>query len=151
MSFVILSVGILTFATLSIMSKSQKLSIIHFLLAGLLLSYFVMTYGNIIIGTIVALVYVSMCSLLLLMTKHRLPVNTLPVKLLLPIIIGMLAALILVCSRLTVLPPISNAINQYTRIAGGITLLVTLLFVTVFTGISFLVMRRNSVTHKSSE
>jgi peptidoglycan biosynthesis protein MviN/MurJ (putative lipid II flippase) len=149
--FALLVIGILTFATLSTISKSQRLSIIHFLLSGLLLSYFIMTYGNIIIGVVVALVYVSMCSLLLLLARPRGPANALPAKTLMLVVISVLAVFALACGKLAVLPPTRDAINQYTKVAGGITLLMTLLFVAVFAGVSFLIMRRHQAGYKTRE
>ncbi|MDR1332877.1 MAG: hypothetical protein LBJ69_00500 [Holosporales bacterium] len=147
--FSVLAIGMLAFATLSIMAKTQMSAVIRFLLASLFLSYFVVVYGNLIIGVIVAVIYVSMCSLLLLMarssTQIRQPLN----KWLMAIPLAMIGSFILVGHRLNVVPPTREAINQYTRIAGGMTLMMILVFITVFAGVAFLIMHRKRHTGKA--
>ncbi|MDR1365234.1 MAG: hypothetical protein LBJ42_01450 [Holosporales bacterium] len=145
-TIIILSAGILTFATLSVVSKTQRSSIIHFLCASLFLLNFIMIHGNVIIGIAAALGYLSMCPVLLLIAKsassdHR-PFNKTRT---LTFLSAPLIALALTCGGRVAPQSIKDVANQCAKTVGGVTLLITILFTVAFAGISFLVMRRNSV------
>ena len=136
--FLILSIGILFFSLISIIAKNTDTSIISFLFAITNLTGIVVLTSNTTVGVIIALIYASMCSLFLLIKQTFVEKKQKFNKWYVFLAISMLVIFsILVCYKLEVSHHIEIKTENYVGVSG-ITLVMSLIFILITSGISFL-------------
>lgn len=134
----LLSLGLLSFATLAAISKNTASSVIYFLNAALMLSGIAILISNVVIGVLIAIIYTSISGLFLVTSKmsekrHKIGSN----KLYCFLITSLLFLGAIVWHMLSVHYITLHNANHATGL-GVLTIEMCVLFIVTVSGISFL-------------
>jgi NADH:ubiquinone oxidoreductase subunit 6 (subunit J) len=142
--FFAFSLGILFSCLFAILSKDPRNAIITFLVASIILSEVVILVSNAIVAIVLMIIYASLCSLLIFSTcSNKYSDQKLySTRNIIFIIIFFIIAFILAYKKLHIICEQESTTRHYSGIAG-ISLLMALIFVTLTSGISFLLSKKH--------
>ncbi|MDR0695899.1 MAG: hypothetical protein LBF56_04025 [Holosporales bacterium] len=134
--FSVLAVAVLFFSSAAILFNDTRTAVANFLAASISVAGLIALLSNTVIAIVIAVIYVSVCSLFLLIPSrddHRVA-GLLPIKTLLIAVSAAILTAFLVCMHFKTVTIVEMETEHYSGIAG-ISLLMSLVFILVIAGI----------------